>query len=261
MDTHRRASSHPFHIHVNPFQIVEHIDANKKSTPMNIWRDTLYINEHESFKVRMRFCDFAGKSVFHCHILDHEDQGMMMPLKFVKTGEPPPAQKICADDDLPQELRSATRPAPAMKLSDTHNVAHDLSDFREGNTVLVFFRGADCFHCARQLRRLVRDVEAAKDVDAVIVAVSGQPIGDGDEAIKALGAEKVDRFHLLIDADHNAFRDFGCFADGPLHGIFLLDRDGLIRASYVGESPFNDTEEIVKRIRAFASPAVTTASQ
>ena len=28
-------------------------------------------------KVRILFDDFTGRSVYHCHILDHEDQGMM----------------------------------------------------------------------------------------------------------------------------------------------------------------------------------------
>jgi len=251
--------NHPFHIHVNPFQIIEYTDAQKHVTPMNSWRDTLYIKQDETYKIRTWFRDFAGNSVFHCHILDHEDQGMMMPLKFVKNGAPPPAQKICVDDQ-PQQLRIGTRPAPEMKLFDTRNIARDLGDFRKSNVVLVFFRGVECFHCAGQLRRLIRDVAAAKELDAEVVAVSGLAIVDGNEAMKALGASGFERFHLLVDADHHAFRDFGCYANGPLHGIFLLDRDDLIRASYVGESPFNDTNEVINRIRTFANPPVTTGS-
>ena len=31
----------------------------------------------ESVTVRIRFTDFPGRTVYHCHILDHEDLGMM----------------------------------------------------------------------------------------------------------------------------------------------------------------------------------------
>jgi FtsP/CotA-like multicopper oxidase with cupredoxin domain len=33
--------------------------------------------------VRMRFTDFTGKFVFHCHILNHEDNGMMAVIEVV----------------------------------------------------------------------------------------------------------------------------------------------------------------------------------
>jgi FtsP/CotA-like multicopper oxidase with cupredoxin domain len=84
-----RISSHPFHIHVNPFQVVMYIDPRQKATAMNVWRDTLYIKEGESYRIRSRFRDFVGKTVFHCHILDHEDQGMTMPIEFIAAERTP----------------------------------------------------------------------------------------------------------------------------------------------------------------------------
>ncbi|MDJ0706241.1 MAG: multicopper oxidase domain-containing protein [Leptolyngbyaceae cyanobacterium MO_188.B28] len=32
--------------------------------------------------MRVRFTDFPGKTVYHCHILDHEDLGMMGTLEI-----------------------------------------------------------------------------------------------------------------------------------------------------------------------------------
>jgi FtsP/CotA-like multicopper oxidase with cupredoxin domain len=32
---------------------------------------------HGWVRLRVRFADFPGRSVYHCHILDHEDLGMM----------------------------------------------------------------------------------------------------------------------------------------------------------------------------------------
>ncbi len=65
---------HPFHIHVNEFQVV---DVNGKSIDPPEWRDVLMLQPRTSYKIRHRFDDFDGKTVLHCHFLPHEDWGMM----------------------------------------------------------------------------------------------------------------------------------------------------------------------------------------
>jgi FtsP/CotA-like multicopper oxidase with cupredoxin domain len=42
-----------------------------------VWRDVVNIPANGQVLVRIHFKDFTGRSVYHCHILDHEDQGMM----------------------------------------------------------------------------------------------------------------------------------------------------------------------------------------
>jgi FtsP/CotA-like multicopper oxidase with cupredoxin domain len=127
--------AHPFHIHVNPFQVVEVFDPNQTvvnasgetlqkyiteaptdankdyqcqiipadrttwfdchnaladDTVPRIWWDVLPIPSPKQFTVgtkkllvaghfrmRSRFVDFPGQYVIHCHILAHEDRGMM----------------------------------------------------------------------------------------------------------------------------------------------------------------------------------------
>ena len=66
--------NHPYHIHVNPFQYDrQDPDGNTE----RIWRDTLFIPDGETREIRTRYERFIGEFVVHCHILDHEDQGMM----------------------------------------------------------------------------------------------------------------------------------------------------------------------------------------
>ncbi|MGB5631812.1 MAG: multicopper oxidase family protein [Waterburya sp.] len=65
---------HPFHIHVNSFQV---ISRNGQPESLPAWRDTVLVPRGETVRIRIRFRDFAGKTVYHCHILDHEDLGMM----------------------------------------------------------------------------------------------------------------------------------------------------------------------------------------
>ena len=65
---------HPFHLHVNPTQV---ISRNGRPEPYRAWRDVVLVRSGETVRVRTRFNDFVGKSVYHCHIFDHEDLGMM----------------------------------------------------------------------------------------------------------------------------------------------------------------------------------------
>ncbi len=71
---------HPFHVHVNSFQV---ISRNGQNEPYPAWRDTVLIYRGETVKIRIPFQDFTGKTVYHCHILDHEDLGMMGNLEIV----------------------------------------------------------------------------------------------------------------------------------------------------------------------------------
>ena len=65
---------HPFHLHTNPFQVVS---RNGQAPAYRAWQDTVLVPEDETIRIRIPFRDFAGKTVYHCHILDHEDLGMM----------------------------------------------------------------------------------------------------------------------------------------------------------------------------------------
>lgn len=65
---------HPFHLHVWPMQIVE---ENGQSIQPAVWRDVVNVPANGRVKVRVAFRDFRGRSAYHCHILDHEDLGMM----------------------------------------------------------------------------------------------------------------------------------------------------------------------------------------
>ncbi|MDP3968840.1 MAG: multicopper oxidase family protein [Nocardioides sp.] len=65
---------HPFHLHVWPMQLVE-TDGQRVREPL--WLDVVNVPARSRVKVRVAFEDFGGRTVYHCHILDHEDRGMM----------------------------------------------------------------------------------------------------------------------------------------------------------------------------------------
>jgi FtsP/CotA-like multicopper oxidase with cupredoxin domain len=71
---------HPFHIHVNDFQV---ISVNGEPVDPYSWEDTTPVPASGEVVFRTRFLDFTGKFVYHCHILDHEDRGMMGIVELV----------------------------------------------------------------------------------------------------------------------------------------------------------------------------------
>lgn len=66
--------NHPFHLHVWPMQVT----ASDRGAVEGIhWRDVVDIPAQGSVTVRIAFDGPVGRTVYHCHILDHEDAGMM----------------------------------------------------------------------------------------------------------------------------------------------------------------------------------------
>jgi FtsP/CotA-like multicopper oxidase with cupredoxin domain len=64
---------HPFHLHAWPFQVSN--DGSGKY--LDGWHDTVNLPSGKTVKIRIPFVDISGTTVYHCHILDHEDAGMM----------------------------------------------------------------------------------------------------------------------------------------------------------------------------------------
>jgi FtsP/CotA-like multicopper oxidase with cupredoxin domain len=100
--------THPIHLHLDPFQILSRrpiryqipdhgiedlaltaavmlerdpddelghtIDDNERGL-----KDTVRVNPHEIAEIAVRFTTYAGRYMYHCHILEHEDRDMMRP--------------------------------------------------------------------------------------------------------------------------------------------------------------------------------------
>jgi FtsP/CotA-like multicopper oxidase with cupredoxin domain len=72
---------HPFHIHQVHF-LTYAVDRNPVKDP--VWLDTVNVPYGSSVDLVMDFTDpiIRGMSVFHCHLLNHEDKGMMAKILF-----------------------------------------------------------------------------------------------------------------------------------------------------------------------------------
>lgn len=70
---------HPFHVHNGQFQILDRDGSPPPANEMG-WKDTVQVGPGELVRIVMRFTDFRDEEnpyMYHCHILEHEDRGMM----------------------------------------------------------------------------------------------------------------------------------------------------------------------------------------
>jgi FtsP/CotA-like multicopper oxidase with cupredoxin domain len=71
---------HPFHLHTDPFQVVS---INGQPYQAHSYQDTVVLPAHGEVQILIHSSDFTGTTVFHCHIMHHEENGMMGVLRIV----------------------------------------------------------------------------------------------------------------------------------------------------------------------------------
>lgn len=92
--------AHVFHIHQLDFQVTE---VNGEAQPFNGYNDVVTLPPAASdtqpsvVKVLIPFTNpvIVGQFVYHCHIIQHEDQGMMSVIRVVDPAEPMPGIRMC----------------------------------------------------------------------------------------------------------------------------------------------------------------------
>ncbi|MEM8707189.1 MAG: multicopper oxidase domain-containing protein [Actinomycetota bacterium] len=80
--------AHAFHVHQTQFQILE-INGEPPPEEERGWEDTVFVSENRSVTVVARFDTYTNPVVpymFHCHILPHEERGMMGQFQIVGDG-------------------------------------------------------------------------------------------------------------------------------------------------------------------------------
>ena len=236
--------THPFHIHVNPFEVTSIMapatdnDGNVIMEGGNpkliellkdgpVWRDTVKIPGGGFVTMRTRYTDFIGTFVQHCHILDHEDQGMMQLIDIVSDKAPTASNA----GPLP-EIGSV---AADFTLPDAEGKKHSLHEFEGKPAVLFFFKGYGCLHCAQQVTAFSDAYRSFAEKGIQVIGVTS----DSVESLKDASRSYSCPFPLLADPEGVVFARFGCVSPGGLrHGTFSLDAKGQITWRTVGSSPY-----------------------
>ena len=104
---------HIFHIHINPFQVYR---TGPNGQPELVWKDTQLVPAGDTVNIYTQYRDYTGTFVMHCHILDHEDLGMMQALQIVPElpirHPPPNGQGMTGMGPMPGMPGMAGTPAP-----------------------------------------------------------------------------------------------------------------------------------------------------
>jgi FtsP/CotA-like multicopper oxidase with cupredoxin domain/peroxiredoxin len=243
--------THPFHIHVNPFEVTSimapalgpdgkailengqpKLQEQLQSGP--VWRDTVKIPGGGFVKMRTRYTDFIGTFVQHCHILDHEDQGMMQLIDIVKK-----LPKVAAT--LPN-LPSVGSLAADFSLPDANGKLHSLKEMQDKPVALFFFKGHGCLHCAQQVSAFIDHYESFAEQGIEVIGVTSD---SADILMRAL-ADSPCPFTLLADPQGIAFAKYGCTgAGGLLHGTFALNANHEIEWRTIGASPYLGVQDLM----------------
>ncbi|HWH49567.1 MAG TPA: multicopper oxidase family protein [Burkholderiales bacterium] len=69
--------NHPFHLHTWHFDL---LSVNGRPPAITAIRDMLNLSPGDAARIGIHFADFSGRTMFHCHIAEHADRGMMAVL-------------------------------------------------------------------------------------------------------------------------------------------------------------------------------------
>jgi len=87
----RSGNLHNFHVHGVQFQVLAYQGAAPPPTLAG-WKDTVFLPSGATTRLLVRFGDYSDPALpfmFHCHLLRHEDNGMMGQLVVVGPGQAP----------------------------------------------------------------------------------------------------------------------------------------------------------------------------
>jgi blue copper oxidase len=82
---------HSFHIHDVQFQVLS-VNGGPPPPELSGWKDTVFLEPKQRYSIIATFADYADPTtayMFHCHILKHEDEGMMGQFVVVEAGQQP----------------------------------------------------------------------------------------------------------------------------------------------------------------------------
>ena len=130
----RTGQMHPFHIHLVQFQILDR-NGRPPVGPDLGWKDTVRVPANESVRFIARFTKYADPEVpymYHCHLMEHEDRGMMG--QFLVVEEPA-----------------------------------NLGMLRGRPNVLLFITGLFCSHCYEQVEKFDKAL-ADQNVNLIVIS-------------------------------------------------------------------------------------------
>ena len=140
------ADFHPMHSHGVQWQVLSR-NGNTNLAPNDKgWKDTVMVNSLETVRVLVKFTDYQGIYLFHCHNLEHEDDGMMLNFKVI---DPIGIQQIGTEVpevfELHQNYPNPFNPSTKIKFDIAQSVSGSDANLKifdiRGREVATLFSG------------------------------------------------------------------------------------------------------------------------
>lgn len=147
------------------------------------------------------------------------------------------------------------KPAAAshLRLTDALGNPVEILEERAGRPfVLIFHLGSDCAHCLEQLQGFTAVLDEYQKLGVDLVAVGSQPSLKAGSSSPAESPARAAAMTFLTDPGLGQFKAWHCFDDfenQPLHGTFLVDREGNVRWWDVGRKPFDNAKFLLEESR------------
>jgi peroxiredoxin len=131
--------------------------------------------------------------------------------------------------------------------------------------LLLFYRGGWCPFCNEQLAAITRDYQQFQELNAAVVAVSGEEVEKGKTLLQKLNLpfvllsdtsfEAIDRYGVRNPIVHDALKERG-ISKLPKPSAFVIDGTGIVRYRYIGKNapdrPKN--EDLLRALRDADTP-------
>ncbi|MDP7585791.1 MAG: peroxiredoxin family protein, partial [Verrucomicrobiota bacterium] len=160
-------------------------------------------------------------------------------------------------------FRWSPSPAADWALTDGQGNKHTLADYTGRPVIVIFYLGKGCAHCIEQLGTFAPETDRFKKAGIDLIAISTDDVNGLRETVQQNKTGSPFPFPLVSDTSLKVFKQYRAYDDfeqQPLHGTFLIDRQGLVRWQDISYEPFTEVEFLLeesKRLLAQDPPQVT----
>ena len=160
-------------------------------------------------------------------------------------------------------FRWSPSPATDWTLADGQGKKHTLEDYAGRPMIVIFYLGKGCAHCIQQLGTFAPETDRFRQAGIDLIAISTDDVDGLRETVQQNKTGTPFPFPLVSDASLKVFKQYRAYDDfeqQPLHGTFLIDRQGLVRWQDISYEPFTQVDLLLResqRLLAQDPPQVT----
>ena len=161
-------------------------------------------------------------------------------------------------------FRWSPSPATDWTLADGQGKKHTLEDYAGRPMIVIFYLGKGCAHCIQQLGTFAPETDRFRQAGIDLIAISTDDVDGLRETVQQNKTGTPFPFPLVSDASLKVFKQYRAYDDfeqQPLHGTFLIDRQGLVRWQDISYEPFTQVDFLLRESQRLLAQDPPPATQ